>query len=139
MEIGNYIIYTRHMSDGDSILGQVGDTLKDLGKDVLKQFTGAPTEIVKTVTQQTVGKTDSPEEAAKKQQTGIEEMSRLSQIEAEIAQIAKKREQLTGPEIPSSKTQQNEDELNTKQKGPQIDEASRQAVGRAEQGRNFKG
>lgn len=95
------------MSGGDSILGQVGDTLKDLVKDVVKQFTGAPTEIVKTVTQQTVGKTDSPEEEAKKQQTGIKEMSRLSQIEAEIAQIAKKREQLTGPEIKKSETSEN--------------------------------
>ena len=127
------------MSDGDSILGQVGDTLKDIGKDVVKQFTGAPTEIVKTVTQQTVGKTDSPEEAAKKQQTGIEEMARRSQIEAEISQISKQRGQLTGPVIPSSNTERSGNELSTQQKGQQVDEASRQAVGRTEQGRNFKG
>ena len=126
------------MSDGDSILGQVGDSLKDLGKDVVKQITGTPTEIVKTVKQQTVGKTDSPEEQAKKQKTGAEEMARRAQIEAEIQRIAKQREQLTGPEISSLKTEENPDGLEIK-KTQQIDEASRQAVGRAEQGRNFKG
>lgn len=127
------------MSDSDSILGQVGDTLKDIGKDVVKQFTTAPTEIAKTVKQQTIGKEEAPEDLAKKQQAGIAEIARRAQIEAEIAQISKQKEQLKGPEIPSLKTEQDGDGLNTQQKGQQIDEASRQAVGRSEQGRNFKG
>jgi hypothetical protein len=92
------------MSDSDSILGQVGDSLKDLGKDVVKQITGTPTEVVKTITQQTTGKTDSPETVAKKQQLAHQETARLAQIEAEMTQIAKQREQLTGPEIKKSET-----------------------------------
>lgn len=120
------------MSDGDS----VGGILKDLARETVKQLIKTPVTIAKGVGTQAIGQ-DSEEKEARKKQEKAETYQRIKAIEAEIAQIRAANEKKTGPEVvKSSETQQ--DNAN----GPKIkkiDEASRQALGRAEQGRNFKG
>lgn len=124
------------MSDGDSIAGAVGDALKDLGREAVKQIAGTGTSSIKAAASQ-LGKTVSPEEEAKKKAEQIKTFQRVKEIEAEMKQIAAQNAQKTGPEIPKN---ENRDELQTQDKNKtSIDEASRQALGRAEQGRNFKG
>lgn len=124
------------MSDGDSIIGAVTDTVKDLGKETLKQIVGTPGSVAKGAGGQILNK-DNPEEEAKKAQLKAEEFARIRAIEAEMAQIRQQNDQKNGPQV--EKTEDKKIEALQKQNGPKIDEASRQAVGRAEQGRNFKG
>lgn len=123
----------------DTILGQVGDSLKDIVKDIFKQMVGAPSDAVKTAAQQTTGKTESPDDEAKKQQTILQEKTRLAQIETEMAQIASQNAQKTGPEIPRKETagENQEDHLTTTHQ--QTSEAVKQAETSRETGRNFKG
>lgn len=116
----------------DSIAG----TLKDLGKETLKQTFNVPKTLAKGAFQQTV-KTNSEEEAAKKLAEQAVTHNRIQQIEAEMAQIRAQNEKRTGPEIQKSEEQKLEAQQQSQ--GKNLDEASRQAVGRAEQGRNFKG
>lgn len=124
------------MSDGDSIFGNVADSLKDLGKDVVKQLANTPESLV-TSTKDQLTRRDSDEEEARKKAEKMQTFQRVRSIEAEIAQIAAQNEKKTGPQIPQ---EQGKDELQIQtQNQKPLDEASRQAVGRAEQGRNFKG
>ena len=121
------------MSDGDSVSGQ----LKDLGKEAGKQILSVPKTIAQGVKGQVLNQ-DSQEKEAKKKQEKAATYYRIREIEAEIAAIRRENEKKQGPEvIKSSETSQSSDKPNKKAKS--LDEASRQAVGRAEQGRNFKG
>ena len=121
------------MSDGDSIYGQ----LTDLAKETTKQVLNVPKSIVKGIGTQTVGQ-DSVEKEAKKNQEKALTYHRIKEIEAEIARIRAENDKKTGPEVvKSSEAQSQGDSSGNKPK--KLDEASRQALGRAEQGRNFKG
>ena len=121
------------MSDGDSVTGQ----LKDLGKETVKGVLSVPKSIIKATPGQVLNQ-DSEEKEAKKRQEKTATYYRIKEIEAEIAAIRRENEKKQGPEvIKSSETTQSEDGSNKKTKA--MDETSRQAVGRAEQGRNFKG
>jgi hypothetical protein len=124
------------MSDGDSIAGSVTDSLKDLGKEAIKQVAGSASSSVKTATQQVTGfKTE--EEEAKQKEEQIKTHARIKQIEVEMAQIRAENEKKEGPEIQKRESQSFEEaQAKNSQK---VDEASRQAIGKAEQGRNFKG
>jgi len=124
------------MSDGDSILGAVADAGKDLVKETVNQIVGGGTAAVKSTAQQVAG-FDTAEKEQEKKVENLQTFQRIKRIEAEMAQIHQAEAQKKGPEIVPSQTQQSENISSGK---PQtIDEASRQAVGRAEQGRNFKG
>lgn len=120
----------------DSILGSVADAGKDLIKEVGNQVVGNSTSAVKTAASQVTG-FPTQEEELKKKQTQIATQQRIQAIQQEIRSISMQKQQLTGPEVGSSNPA-SIDEVNQSQK-KQIDEASRQAQGRAEQGRNFKG
>ena len=74
----------------------------------------------------------------KKKQDQIITFNRIKQIEAEMAQIRQAEARKTGPQI-ALKPQSSVAAEDADGKPKVIDEASRQAVGRAEQGRNFKG
>lgn len=120
------------MSDGDSVSGQ----LTDLAKETTKQVLNVPKSIVKGIGTQSVGQ-DSAEKEAKKKQEKMLTHHRIKEIEAEIAKIRAENEKKHGPEVVSQK--EASEKVSESQKPKQIDEASRQALGRAEQGRNFKG
>lgn len=124
------------MSDGDSIIGAVADTVKDLGKDTLKQIVTTPGSVAKGAGTQVLNR-NTPEEEAKKARQKAEEFARIREIEAEMAQIRQQSDQKNGPQV--EKTEEKKIETLQNQSGSKIDEASRQAVGKAEQGRNFKG
>lgn len=119
------------MSDGDSVSGG----LKDLGKETGKQVASFPKTFIKAAITQVVNR-NSEEEEARKQAEKIATHHRIQAIEAEMSQIRAQSEQKEGPSTQPAK--QELSTLDTKQKTKQ-DEASRQAVGKAEQGRNFKG
>jgi hypothetical protein len=124
---------------GDSILGAVADAGKDFVKEVGKQVVGSGAAAGKAVVSQVAGAKTDEQEAAKKAEQ-VATFNRIKQIEAEMAQIRQGEEQKKGPQItPKAPTDSNKalDTLGKPQN--QIDEASRQAVGKAEQGRNFKG
>lgn len=121
------------MADGDSI----GGILKDLGKETVKQIASVPKTLVTGAASQVVN-TDSEEIEAKKKAEKVATYGRIQAIEAEIRQLATQRSQKQGPEIPKSDNQQI-NESGDAEKVKKVDEASRQALGRAEQGRNFKG
>lgn len=125
------------MSDGDSIAGAVADTAKDFGKSLVSEIINAGTSSVKSAGAQIVG-SKTEEEEAKKKVDQIKTFNRIKQIEAEMEQIRVAESKKTGPQI-TSKTQTTVTEDESSQKPKAMDEASRQAVGRAEQGRNFKG
>lgn len=127
------------MADGDSILGAVADAGKDLVKETVKQVVGSGTASLKSATQQVSGFTKEEDEMKKKaDQTAT--FQRIKAIEAEMVQIAKQNAQKSGPEIVSRTSSEDEDNgLGNTNSQPQIDEASRQALGKTEQGRNFKG
>lgn len=125
------------MSDGDSILGSVADAGKDIFKEALSQVVGSGPAVAKTASQQVAGFTSKDDEEKKKADQ-IATFQRIKAIEAEMAKIGS-QQQNPGPEIQKSEvpTENSLDKL-----GPtknQVDEATRQAVGKAEQGRNFKG
>ncbi len=119
------------MSDDNS----VGGGLKDLGSETLKQVVSIPKSMVKGAIKQAAN-TDSEELEAQKKADQAATFQRVKEIDAEMASIRQQNEQKTGPEIQSSDN--NINELNNNQ-SRKTDEASRQAIGRAEQGRNFKG
>lgn len=121
------------MSNGDSI----GGILTDLAKETVKQTAAAPFSIVKGMGQQIVGHVETEEEKLKKQAEKQMTFQRIQQIEAEMAHLRQADQQKKGPEMHSQPTGKTENIPSGKHKT--IDEASRQAVGRAEQGRNFKG
>lgn len=120
------------MSDGDSVAG----ALKDLGRETIKQIAQVPKGIVTGASGQILTK-DTEEREAEKKAEKMATFQRIKEIEAEMAAIRSQNEQKKGPQTPQSAVEQQE----IKSSGPKktIDEASRQAVGRAEQGRNFKG
>lgn len=120
------------MSDGNSITG----SLKDLAKETVKQVVSTPLSIAKGVPGQIVG-TDSEEEQARKKAEKMAVHMRIKEIEAEMAQIRSAETRNRQAQSPAA-TQPSVEELHTK-KEQKVDEASRQAVGKAEQGRNFKG
>ncbi len=125
------------MSDGDSIAGAVADSAKDFGKGLVSEVINSATASVKNVSQQLVG-AKTEEEELKKKQDQIITFNRIKQIEAEMAQIRQQEARKKGPQI--IQKQQSAVEFEDSDGKPKIlDEASRQAVGRAEQGRNFKG
>lgn len=129
------------MSDSPSILGSVADTGKDVVKELGSQTTKAAASIVKGAFQQVVG-TKSEEEIAKEQADKLATHQRIKKIEAEIAQIRAQRSQeqsqMEQVRLTSSDQSTGSDDLKTSEK-KQMDEASRQAVGKAELGRGFKG
>lgn len=126
------------MSDGDSsILGAVADAGKDFVKEAVKQVAGSATGSLKTATQQVAGYT-SEEDELKRRAEKVATFQRIKAIEAEMTQIASQNSQKKGPEIVTSDSQ-NKQEMSNHAPQTQLDEASRQAIGRAEQGRNFKG
>lgn len=125
------------MSDGDSIAGAVADSAKDFGKGLVSEVINSATATVKNVSQQLVG-AKTEEEELKKKQDQIITFNRIKQIEAEMAQIRQAEARKTGPQI-ALKPQSSVAAEDADGKPKVIDEASRQAVGRAEQGRNFKG
>lgn len=120
------------MSDGDS----VGGVLKDLAKETVKQVIKTPITIAKGVGSQVVGLDSEEKEAQKKQEKAVTHQ-RIKAIEEEIEQIRAQNQRKQGPEIKTSSEVAQEEQTAARNKP--IDEASRQAVGRAEQGRNFKG
>lgn len=124
------------MSDGNSIAGGITDAIKDLGKEVVKQVVGTGTSSIKTATSQVTGGNSQEQEAEKKAEQ-LKTFQRVKEVEAEMRQIAAQSAQKTGPEIPKSEKQSLSEPTNNQTQT--VDEASRQAVGRAEQGRNFKG
>lgn len=126
------------MSDGDSIFGAVADAGKDLVKETFKQVVGASGASLKSATQQVAGFTSEEEELKKKAEQAAT-FQRVKAIEAEMAQIAQQNAQKNGPEEVQRTEAKEEDGPNTSNTQHPMDEASRQAVGRAEQGRNFKG
>lgn len=123
------------MGDGNSVSG----TLADLAKETVKQAVKMPVSIAKGAGQQIVGK-DSEEEEARKRAEKTATFNRIKAIEAEMVQIRRieeqKQQQRQQQQVstPSQRTT-----FETNANGKKLDEASRQAVGRAEQGRNFKG
>lgn len=126
------------MSDGDSsILGAVADAGKDFVREAVEQVTVSATGSLKSAAQQVAGYTPQEDEAKKKAQQ-MATFQRIKAIESEMAQIATHNSQKKGPEIAKSGLQKAE-EFEEHAPKAQIDEASRQALGRAEQGRNFKG
>ena len=120
------------MSDGDSI----GGVLKDLAKETVKQVVNVPKSIASGAVSQVL-KQDSEENEVKKQQEKVVTFQRIKALEAEIAQIRNASQHKKESETLSSNKSATDNTTSTKTKT--IDEASRQAVGRAEQGRNFKG
>lgn len=126
------------MSDGDSILGAVADAGKDFVKETVKQVVGSGAASAKTATQQVAGYT-SNEDEEKKKASQIATFQRIKAIEAEMAEIGKQNEKKTGPALSNPQTQQGQEKASDGKPESTLDEASRQAVGRAEQGRNFKG
>ncbi len=128
------------MSDGDSssIPGAVAESLKDVGTEGIKQTKNIGISFVKTAVSQITGTTKTPEEEAKEKTNQMVTHQRIQQIEAEMAQIRQHEEQKKGPQFQNSQTQQSEN-VSREKNQTKINEASRQAVGKAEQGRNFKG
>jgi len=125
------------MSDGDSIAGAVADTAKDFGKSLVSEIVTSATSTVKTATSQIAG-AKTPEEEAKEKADKIATFNRIKQIEAEMAEIRRQEERKKGPQM--APKQQSAVQMEDADGKPKVlDEASRQAVGRAEQGRNFKG
>ncbi len=120
------------MSDGDSVSG----ALKDLGREAVKQIASIPKSLLTGAANQ-VTKPDSEEKEAEKIAEKAATHARIQQIEAEMAAIRAQNEKKTGPEIVSEREKM--EEMQNQQQKPQLDEASRQAIGKAEQGRNFKG
>jgi len=125
------------MSDGDSIAGAVADSAKDFGKSLVSEIVSSTTSSVKTATSQIAG-AKSSEEEAKEKADKIATFNRIKQIEAEMAQIRQAEAQKKGPQI-SQKLQSSVNISDQEDKPKALDEASRQAIGKAEQGRNFKG
>jgi len=120
------------MSDGDS----VGGVLKDLAKETVKQVANVPKGLALSATSQIINQDSEEKEAEKKAQKAMT-FQRIKEIEAEIARIRSQNERKTGPEVISQKEASEVASDAKKPKKP--DEASRQAIGRAEQGRNYKG
>lgn len=119
----------------DSIGTDVKEGLKDLFKGIFAHILQTPKTVVKEATQQVTGVEDSEE---KKQSNELQANARVQELEAEMRRISEEKKQMTGPEIGSKEQIETNDDL----KGNKVeapDEASRQAVGKAEQGRNFKG
>lgn len=127
------------MSDNGNIIGSVAEGLKDIGKTALKQVFNAPSDTAKAALQQTVGKNESPEEELKKKQEQAEKHARIMEIDAEIQKIRQQNEQKRMQEA-TDETQSLKPKFESlEQQEKDQDEASRQALGKAEQGRNFKG
>lgn len=126
------------MSDGDSILGSVADAGKDLFKEVVNQVVGNGPAAAKSATQQVAG-FDSKDDEEKKKAEQMATFQRIKAIEAEMAKIGS-QQQNSGPEIQKKEVQADENSLDKLgETKSQMDEATRQAVGKTEQGRNFKG
>lgn len=117
--------------------GSVGGGLTSIISEGTNKLSEEPKEAVNAILGQLKGP-PKPEEEAKRQANNVSKAQRLQEITEELNQIRAQRAQLEGPQIPNSSEQQSL-VIQQQRKGPTIDEASRQAVGRAEQGRNFKG
>ena len=125
------------MSDGNSIAGAIADTAKDFTASLVSEVVTSTNATVKSAGQQLSG-SKTEEEEAKEKIDKVNTFNRIKQIEAEMEQIRQAKSGNTGPQITTNaQTTAPDDDQNGKPKT--IDEASRQAVGRAEQGRNFKG
>lgn len=119
------------MSDCSSLSGE----LKNLGKETGKQMANFPKNFIRGAVSQVTSKASSEDEAKKKAEM-VATHQRIQALEAEMAQIRAQSEQKEGPQILQTKR-----DLETLKIGKSLkrDEASRQAAGKAEQGRNFKG
>lgn len=126
------------MADGDSIIGAVADAGKDFVRETVKQAIGNTSASLKSATQQVAGFTSTDDEIKKKTEQAAT-FQRIKAIEAEMAQIARQNAQKKGPDVTQHKTAKEESGPSTTNTQHPMNEASRQAVGRAEQGRNFKG
>lgn len=113
----------------------IGNALKDLAKETVKQTVKTPFSIVKGIPGQLAG-AESEEEKARKKLEQITTHQRVKEIEREMAQIREGKQQKE--EANNTSYRKALQEMASK-KPKKMDEASRQAVGRAEQGRNFKG
>ncbi len=119
------------MSDRNSI----GGALSDLAKETVKQVVSAPLTIAKGIPGQVVNR-DSEEIAAKKKAEKVATFHRIKEIEAEMSQIRTQNQQKEQATTPSYKKTL---ESIASRGHKKLDEASRQAIGKSEQGRNFKG
>lgn len=122
----------------DSITSQVAESIKDLGTDAGKGTVSALASFGKATVSQIKG-SQTPEKAAEEEKRKLETFQRVKEIEAEMRQIASQNAQKKGPEIIDTKTQSTQDSDLESKKEKKMDEALRQTLGRAEQGRNFKG
>ncbi len=120
------------MSDGDSVSG----ALADLGKETVKQIVQIPKNLASSAASQVLTQ-DSEEKEAQKKAEQIANFQRVKEIEAEIEKIRVENEKKKGPEVLTEKEKM--EAVQQQSSSQPMDEASRQAVGRAEQGRNFKG
>lgn len=119
------------MSDGNSI----GGALSDLAKETVKQVANAPITIVKGIPGQVVSR-DSEETTAKKKAEKVATFRRIKEIEVEMSQIRTQNQQKEHASTPAYKKTL---ESIASRGNKKLDEASRQAIGKSEQGRNFKG
>ena len=129
------------MSDGDSIASGIVDSAKDFGKGMVSEVINSAGAAVKSAGAQVTG-AKTAEEEAKEKMAKQATFNRIKEIEAEMAQIRYSSEQKNnshGPAITPRTVTITESEDSNPQRTSKIDESSRQAVGKAEQGRNFKG
>jgi hypothetical protein len=120
------------MGDDSSI----GGGLKNIIEGTVDQIVAIPKDIAQGAIDQ-LKPAQSPEAIEAERQEKMKVHIGIQAANAEIAQIIAQNQQKSGPEVITS---QEQSQLATQQKTEKkMDEASRQAVGRAEQGRNFKG
>lgn len=121
------------MSDGSSI----GGAFKDLARETVKQVSKTPASFIKSAGAQIVG---SPSEEVENRKKAEKLMThqRIKEIEAEMAKIRSQGEQKHSQEENSDYKKKLE-KIASRGGSKKMDESSRQAIGKAEQGRNFKG
>lgn len=116
----------------------IGGAFKDLARETVKQVSKTPASFARSAASQIVASNESEEQAKLKQADKAMAHQRIKEIEAEMARIRNQSEQKQAQE--SGPAYKNTLEKIASRGGKKkMDELSRQAVGRAEQGRNFKG
>jgi Zn-dependent M16 (insulinase) family peptidase len=116
----------------------IGGAFKDLARETVKQVSKTPVSFAKSAASQIVGSNESEEQRKLKQAEKAMTHQRIKEIEAEMAHIRNQNEQKRSQEDGSTYKNTLE-KIASKGKLKKMDEQSRQAVGKAEQGRNFKG
>jgi len=123
------------MSDTGSLLGSIADAGKDFVKETKKQIT---TGVVASAASQLIG-IDTEEDIAKRKAEKMNTFARIKQIEAEMAQLRSIEEQEKNMQkVHEQKIVEKKASMQGR-KEKKMDEASRQAVGKSELGRNYKG